>query len=132
MNSKLIFPPFPPSCPSILIYVHLKEEKYAPSFSRPAYAHDSIPTRIHHLQDLRGLFSLTSSFDFLAPLECPQADYKHDAVTPSYSTPPPTNIPLISTLICHLNPKSLKREALLLASLLVIHPGSCIPLSQPH
>ena len=39
---------------------------------------------------------------------------------------------LISTLICHLNPKSLKTEALLLASLLVIYPGSCIPLSQSH
>ena len=93
MNSKLIFPLFPPSCPSILIYVHLKEEKYAPSFSRPAYAHDSIPTHIHLLQDLNGPFSLTSSFDLPAPRDCRHASYKHDAVTPNYSTTPPTNIP---------------------------------------
>ena len=86
-------------------------------------------SHIHLLQDLNSLFRLTSSFVFPAPLDCSAQPTNMMQSLPATLLP---HIQIFLALYFGLPSKPLKREAPLPASLLVIYPGSCLPLSQSH
>lgn len=90
MNSKLIFPPFPPPSSSIPTYFHFATEECASSFFKTNLcswlnSHTIISSRI----SVSSLLYLLLSFQSIRLL-C--TGYKHDEVLPSHTSPQHTNI----------------------------------------
>lgn len=111
---------------SLLMFTLLQKNVLHPFQDQPMLLTQS--SHIHLLQDLNSLFPLTSSFVFPAPLDCSAQPTNMMQSLPATLLP---HIQIFLDLYFGLPSKSLKSEAPLLASLLVIYPAVAFLFHSP-